>query len=53
MGTTSGALAASVVDALVDQQVSFAVLHRAAELREGNVESDIDLVVADHPLATP
>ena len=50
MGTTSGALAASVIDALVDQDVSFAVLHRAAELHDGKVESDIDLVVADPPL---
>ena len=50
MGISSGALASSVIDAFGEQGIRFAVLHRASDLREGTVESDVDLVVADPPL---
>ena len=50
MGTTSGSLAAAVIDALSSRRTNFAVLHRAEDLRAGTVASDVDLVVADRPI---
>lgn len=47
VGITSGELARQVIDAIVDEGLMFSILHRSADLQRGQVQSDVDLVIAE------
>jgi hypothetical protein len=49
MGLTDGELARALLDGMADEGVRFAVLHQSERLQAGEIDSDIDLVVADPP----
>jgi hypothetical protein len=50
MATTSGRIAAAVVDAIAESNSRFAILHGADEIREFRAASDLDLVTGEPPL---
>jgi hypothetical protein len=49
MATTDARLAAAVLDGLAATGIPFAVLHNEDKIADGNVESDLDIVVGVEP----